>query len=83
MGCYLNRTLCDVLREMRTCLETLNFSYLSSLIEEAQFMGNRMEAGLENGSEYKNLVIKISKLNKEKDKLENEIELLKDKTERN
>lgn len=42
----LNRTLCDVLEEMRKCYETRNFGYLPGLIEEAQSMGNRMEAKL-------------------------------------
>lgn len=41
------RTICDVLSEMRTCCHTLDFSYLFGLIEEAQTMANRMEAGLE------------------------------------
>jgi len=41
-----NRTLCEVLGEMRTCIKTLNFSYLLALIEEAQTMGNRMRASL-------------------------------------
>ena len=55
--------MCDVLREMRKCLKTNNFSYLGGLIEEAQSMGNRMEAGLENNSSrrYK-LKMKITKL---------------------
>ena len=43
---WLNRTLCDVLREIRTCHETRNYSYLLSLVEEAQSMGNRMESAL-------------------------------------
>ena len=47
MSSYLNRTLCDVLSEMRKCFETYNFAPMASLIEEAQIMGNRMEAKLE------------------------------------
>ena len=43
---YLNRTLCDVLDEMRTCFKTYNFAPMLALIEEAQMMGNKMEAGL-------------------------------------
>jgi hypothetical protein len=43
---YLNRTLCDVLSEMRKCDKTRNYSYLAGLIEEAQSMGNRMESAL-------------------------------------
>ena len=45
---YVNRTLCDVLEEMRKCNETHNFSYLLGLIEEAQSMGNKMDAALQD-----------------------------------
>ncbi len=44
----MNRTLCDVLAEIRKCHETHNYSYLLGLVEEAQTMANRMEAGLGN-----------------------------------
>lgn len=43
---WINRSLCDVLDEMRKLYETRNFSGLLGLIEEAQSMANRMEAGL-------------------------------------
>lgn len=42
----VNRTLCDVLQDMRKCFETRNFTSLIGLIEEAQIMGNKMESGL-------------------------------------
>ena len=42
----LHRTLCDCLEELRTCHETRNYSYYLALVEEAQSMANRMEAGL-------------------------------------
>jgi hypothetical protein len=42
----LNRTICDVLGEMRKLYETRNFSALLGLIEEAQIMSSRMEAKL-------------------------------------
>jgi len=45
-GYWVNRSLCDVLEEMRKCFETRNFAPLLGLIEEAQSMGNRMEAGV-------------------------------------
>ena len=45
-GYFVNRSLCDVLEEMRKCFETRNFSPLLGLIEEAQSMGNRMEAAI-------------------------------------
>jgi hypothetical protein len=69
---YLNRTLCDVLEEMRRCVQTLNFAPLMSLIEEAQIMGNRMEAGLEDkedlvrmNEEWHDLSEKVMELRKE------------------
>jgi len=51
----LNRTICDVLQEMRKCSETRNYSYLEALIEEAQSMGNRMEAALSDVKDVKSL----------------------------
>lgn len=45
-GDFPNRTLCDVLAEMRKANDTRNYSYLLGLIEEAQHLGSRMEAGL-------------------------------------
>ena len=41
---YAKRYLCDVLRDMRNCCKTGNYSSLPSLIEEAQLQGNRLEA---------------------------------------
>ena len=51
---WSHRSLCDVLEEMRKLYETRNFSGLLGLIEEAQSMANRMEAGL---GEKKDLVV--------------------------
>lgn len=76
---YLNRTLCDVLKDMRKCDETKNYAPLLSLIEEVQIMGNRMEAGLNDKNDYKDLKAAYKKLRKEykklkakKEELENE-----------
>lgn len=41
-----NRLICSIFEEMRKCNETRNYSPLLSLIEEAQILANRMEAGL-------------------------------------
>ena len=41
-----SRTLCDVLEGMREANKTRNYGYLLGLIEEAQYLGNRMEAAL-------------------------------------
>ena len=43
---YINRTMCEVLDEMRKCYETRNFTPIIGLIEECQIMGNKMEAAL-------------------------------------
>lgn len=43
---YVNRSLCNVLDEMRKLWETRNFAALAGLIEEAQIMGNKMEASI-------------------------------------
>ncbi len=50
-----NRTVCDVLREMRSANETRNYSYLLGLIEEIQTMVNRMEAALWNQKDIEHL----------------------------
>ena len=42
MGYGLNRYLCDVLAEMRTCSETKNYAYLPSLVEEIQTITERL-----------------------------------------
>ena len=59
---YLNRTLCDVLEEMRTCFKTYNFAPMLALIEEAQMMGNKMEAGLGDKRDIENMSRKREEL---------------------
>ena len=66
----INRMMCDVLEEMRECTKTLNFSYLLGLIEEAQSLGNRMEAKLYDIKDYERLHDDIKDLQKKKKKLE-------------
>lgn len=82
-----NRYLCDVLDEMRKCNETRNYSYLLGLIEEAQMLGNRMEAALEDRrdlatwrkkvseekAEYKKLLAETNELRKKLKKEEKEM----------
>ena len=65
-----NRTLCDVLEDMRKASKTKNFSYMDGLIEEAQLMGNRMEAGLWDQKDVESLREKLGKLKKEVKTLE-------------
>lgn len=71
-----NRTICDVLDEMRTCLKTVNFSYLLSLIEEVQTMANRMERRLWDQYDTKELHKEIRELKDEKEDLRAEIKAL-------
>ena len=69
-----NRLLCDVLAEMRDCVKTTNFSYLPGLIEEAQSLGNRMEAHLYDIKDFNRLNKDIKALKKKKKKLEEKVE---------
>ena len=69
-----NRLLCTVLDEMRECVKTSNFSYLSGLIEEAQSLGNRMEAHLYDMKDHNRLLDDIKALEKKKKKLKEEVE---------
>lgn len=62
---FPNRTLCDVLEDMRKANKTHNYSYLLGLIEEAQVFGNRMEAALGDNRDIKQLNEERSKLRKE------------------
>lgn len=65
-----NRYICTVLDEMRDCVKTSNFSYLSGLIEEAQSLANRMESRLYEIKDFEKLHEDIRKLKTEKKKLE-------------
>ena len=69
---YLNRTICAVFEEMRSCNETKNYSYLLGLIEEAQSMANKMESKIdlikdfeEMKDTYKELVERKNDLKKD------------------
>jgi len=80
-----NRSLCDVLEEMRTCDKTKNYSYLKGLIEEVQTMGNRMEAALcdfkdmENSHEQKKEAEKeLVKVKKELKKVTETLDEMRD-----
>ena len=73
-----NRLLCTVLDEMRECVKTLNFSYLSGLIEEAQSLGNRMEAHLYDIKDFDRLHENIKDLKKKKKKIEKKVEELEE-----
>ena len=73
-----NRLLCAVLDEMRECVKTSNFSYLPGLIEEAQSLGNRMEAHLYDIKDFNHLHKDITALKKKKKKLKEKVEELEE-----
>ncbi len=79
MSYGLNRFVCDVLTEMRTCMETRNFSILPSLIEEVQTMVNRMEMALADMKDLERLKKEIVYKKEELKKLEKKIEKKKKK----
>lgn len=74
-----NRTLCDVLSDMRKLDKTKNYAALCGLIEEAQMMGNRMEAALADQKDLQNLSKKQSAGRKSFKKLEEEFKELSEK----
>ena len=75
----LNRYVCEVLEEMRTCTKTLNFALIPSLIEEVQTMVNRMEMALHDMKDLQHLKDTIVEKKKELAKLEKKLEKKKKK----
>lgn len=71
----LNRYLCDVLDDMRKCIKTNNYSYLASLIEECQVLGNRMESALRDQKDLDTLHGKIRDAKQELKSLKDEIKV--------
>lgn len=76
---WLNRTICDVFEEIRQCVKNLNFGCVMGLIEEAQSMANRMEAKLNDISDWKDYNKKLNILRKEVKELEERKEALEEK----
>ena len=68
-----NRYVCSVLDEMRECLKVWygqsSKRHMAALIEEAQTLVNRMEAGLQDIKGHESLLEKRRKLKKEIKKL--------------
>ena len=69
----LNRYVCEVLEEMRTCTKTLNFAIIPSLIEEVQTMANRMEMALSDMKDLETLKDDIHEKKEELKVLEKKI----------
>ena len=62
---FPNRTVCSVLEDMREAHKNHNYSYLSGLIEEIQWLANRMEAALGDIKDINRLRENRSKLKEE------------------
>jgi len=75
---YPNRLLCDVLDEIRKCDETRNYSYLKGLVEEAQSLGNRMEAKLHDNKDILSANKTLREAKEELKKIQAEIDSLTD-----
>ena len=70
---YVNRTLCEVLEEMRKCNKIRNYAPLESLIEEVQIKANRMESGLSIKKDLNSMEEEWHKLKKKLKELRKEV----------
>ena len=70
---YLNRTICGVFEEMRSCNETKNYSYLLGLVEEAQSMANKMESKIDLIKDFEELKEQCKNLTERKNDLKKDI----------
>ena len=70
---FLNRSICGVFEEMRSCNETKNYSYLLGLIEEAQSMANKMEFKIDLINNFEDLKDKYKELEERKNDLKKDI----------
>lgn len=73
-----NRTVCSVLEEMRQLDKTRNYGAMPGLIEEVQYLVNRMEAGLWDQNDITHFREERSRLKKEVDTLETKLKYLKE-----
>ena len=78
----LNRSVCEVLDEMRKCYETRNFSYLLGLIEEVQSMANKMEAKINDVNDFHHLQNRHKNLKNECRHLQEQVEELEKRKEK-
>ena len=75
---FINRTVCEVLEEMRKCHETRNYAALLALVEEVQSKANRMEGALYDIKDIAKIDLRWREC-KEKDRA---LKLLKEYNER-
>lgn len=59
---YVNRTVCDILADLRKCYDTRNFAYMLGILEELQWAANRMEANLQDVKDVRELLQERSDL---------------------
>jgi hypothetical protein len=78
---WLNRTLCDVLEDMRRCYKIRNFSPMLALIEEAQMMGNSMEAAIGDKDSTRELREQYGVMRKKHKRLKRKLKVLEAKIE--
>jgi hypothetical protein len=78
-----NRYVCDVIEDMRKCLESLNFSPMKGLIEEMQVMVNRMESAIKDQKDLVKLNDELSSARKAYKQLKLEYKALEKKVRPN
>ena len=76
---YTNRTLCDILTDMRNCYKTYQFGIIPGLIEELQVKANRMEASLGDAQSYEEIQKKRAEAKDELRRLEEMIRIAENK----
>lgn len=74
---FPNRTVCSVLESMRKCYETRNFAGLLGMIEECQYLANKMEAALSDKADIREWSTKREELKREMKGLKKELAALK------
>lgn len=79
---YTNRTLCEILNDMRSCYQTYQFGTIAGLIEELQVKANRMEAALGDTQSYEEIQEKRAEAKDYLRKLEMKIKIAENKAKR-
>lgn len=79
MHSFPNRSICSILDDLRKAHETRNYSYLTGIIEELQWAGNRMEASLGDIQDINQWKKERTKLRREITKLEHKKDSLEEK----
>jgi hypothetical protein len=74
---YPNQTICSVLEAMRDCHKTRNYSYLEGLIENAQYLANKLESALADKRDIREWTELRDEMKKEMKELEKQLEAKK------